>query len=140
MNMRIALLPVLLFAALASACGNGDDPAPSPTNSSPADLSPRVGGLEAMREHLSSEGLDGNTGQVTDPADCKELPQGGADEEFCIIDDASNYGPGVVILYVARVDSRDDNRPDLFNDVWEVHLEPGENAWQVTDVEEVQPP
>jgi hypothetical protein len=92
-----------------------------------------------MRRHLANEGVSGRKGQVTDPIDCAELPESGADEEFCIIDAASNYAPGVVILYVARVDSRDGDRPDLFSDVWEVHLEPGENAWQVTDVEEVPP-
>ena len=130
----------VMLAVLMGACGDSEDSASSPTPSGPADLSPRVGGVDAMRRYLEAEGVGGRKGDITDPIDCLQLPEGGADEEFCIIDDASVYAVGLVILYVARVDSRDGDRPELFDDVWEVRLAPGEDAWEVTDVEEVPPP
>ena len=77
-----------------------------------------------MRRYLRDEGIDGRKGGISEPLDCAELLEAGSDQEFCIIDGASTYATGLVILYVARVDSRE-------KDVWEVHLEPGENAWQV---------
>jgi hypothetical protein len=133
MKLIFIAVAVMIGAIVSSACSNGDDDAASPTPSGPADLSPRVGGVDAMRRYLQDEGIDGRKGGISEPLNCAELPESGSDEEFCIIDDASTYATGLVILYVARVDSRD-------KDVWEVHLEPGENAWQVTDVEEVPPP
>lgn len=138
--MRLILILVAVAAVIAAACGNGDEEPTSPTPSGPADLSPRVGGVDAMRRYLLDEGIGGHKGGVSEPLNCAELPQSGSDEEFCIIDDASTYATGLVIFYVARVDSRNRDRPELFEDVWEVHLEPGENAWQVTDVEEVPQP
>jgi hypothetical protein len=133
MKLIFIAVAVMIGAIVSSACSNGDDDAASPTPSGPADLSPRIGGVDAMRRYLHDEGIDGRKGGISEPLNCAELPESGSDEEFCIIDDASTYATGLVILYVARVDSRD-------KDVWEVHLEPGENAWQVTDVEEVPPP
>jgi hypothetical protein len=133
----VLLVSALLLASLGAACGDEDKPDATPSPSGPPDLSPRGGGLAAMRSYLQTEGVGGRKGAITDPVDCKEVPEGGADEEFCIIDDASTYAPGLVIVYVARVDSRDGDEPETFEDVWEVHLEPGEQAWQVTDVEEV---
>ena len=133
MKLIFIAVAVMIGAIVSSACSNGDDDAASPTPSGPADLSPRIGGVDAMRRYLHDEGIDGRKGGISEPLNCAELPESGSDEEFCIIDDASTYATGLVILYVARVDSRD-------KDVWEVHLELGENAWQVTDVEEVPPP
>jgi len=139
--MRLIFILVAVAAVISAACNSngGDEPA-SPTPSGPANLSPRVGGVDAMRRYLLDEGIGGRKGGISEPLNCAELPEGGSGEEFCIIDDASTYATGLVILYVARVDSRDKDRPELFEDVWEVHLEPGENAWQVTDVEEVPQP
>lgn len=122
------LLPLLVAAAcVIAACGGGTGSAtPSPTASGPPDLSPRAGGVDAMRRYLRETGLEGEKGDLTDPADCAALDGGGGD--FCIIDEASVYAPGLVILWVADVDHQDE-------DVWEVHLEPGTNAWEVVQVE-----
>jgi len=137
----MALLGVLAVGALLAAGCGGDEKEPStPTPSGPADLTPRVGGVDAMRRYLFDDGLDGRKGELTDPINCAEVPQDSADQEYCIIDDASTYAAGLVILYVARVDSRNDDKPDEFKDIWEVHLEPGEAAWSITDVEEVPAP
>ena len=138
--MRLIFILVVVAAIISGACNNSDDDPPSPTPSAATDLSPRVGGVDAMRRYLLDEGIDGHKGGISEPLNCAELPEGGAAEEFCIIDDASTYAVGLVILYVARADSQDEDRPELFKEVWEVHLEPGDNAWQVTDVEEVPQP
>lgn len=122
------LLTALVGAAcLIAACGGGTDSvAPSPSPSGPPDLSPRVGAVDAMRRYLRETGVDGRNGDLIDPADCAALD--GGDGDFCIIDDASVYAPGLVILWVADVDHQEE-------DVWEVHLEPGTNAWEVVQVE-----
>jgi hypothetical protein len=138
--MRIVLAVTFLAAIGAVACSGGDEAVSSPTPSGPADLSPRVASIDAMRRYLSGEGVGGRKGQFSEPVDCAELPEDGGEAEFCIIDGASTFAPGLAILYVARIDSRNSDRPEEFEDVWEVHLEPGEIAWQVTDVEEVPPP
>jgi hypothetical protein len=138
--VKFVLGIAVLVASVCMACNGDEEATPSPTPSGSPDLSPQAGGVEAMRGYLAQDGLDGRKGGITDPLNCAELGEGRGDEEFCIIDAASTYSPGLVILYVARVDSRDDDRPDLYHDVWEVHLEPSDDSWQVTDVEEVAAP
>jgi hypothetical protein len=114
------------------ACGDdedtgGDEPVPT-VSGDPTD--PRVGGLEAARQLLRNEGIDGEKGDLSNPVDCADLP-GEVDADFCLIDDASVYAPGLVILYVARPDDRDD--------VWEVRVEhPERGQWEVTNVEPVE--
>ncbi len=121
--------------ALAMACGGDDDSSSgsSKPQGSP-DWSPTSGGIEAIRRYLPGTGLDGKKGELTEPFDCAKLPDGDSEGTFCIVDSASVYAPGLVILNIARVDSAESG---VFRDAWRVHLNPGEAGWEVTQVEDI---
>jgi hypothetical protein len=132
-----ALGALLAVTAALAACGGDDaDDTPTPTATpagSPAEVTPdpasKTAGIEAMRAYLETEGLDGKKGAFTDPVDCVDLPDD-FDGDFCVVDDASVYAPGLVILFVVNAEKQDE-------EAWEVHLKPSDGAWQVTEVEEV---
>ena len=114
------------------ACGGDGAPSTSAPAAS-ADLPPKVGGVEAMRSYLLTSGLDGNKGKFTDPINCADLPSGVGDGDYCVIDAASVYAPGLVILFVADAHSQQNN-------VWQVHINRNSAGWQVGEVAKVEPP
>lgn len=123
---------VALFLACNGGDGNGATPSPqTPTPEVSPTLRPDVDmdAIEAMRTYLRDTGLDGKTGELADPFDCLQME---GDADFCIIDEASVYAPGVVILHVADADNPSE-------DVWQVHLNKMEGRWEVVDVEYFSP-
>ena len=134
--MMRRLLPTLIvlvtaghLAATASACGGGSNSevTPSPTASGPADLSPRVGGVEAAQRYLLDTGIDGKKGHLTDPQSCADITDK-TEGVFCVHENFSTYASGLVILRIAR-----SNKPA--EDVWEMRLSLTNGQWQVTSVE-----
>lgn len=140
---RSALLLLFVLAMVAlMACGGDGGPARSPeeVTSTPAPSATagptptkfKVRSIEAARQYLASTGIDGKKGALTDPFDCADLPKSGAEGEYCIVDDASIYAPGLAILYIADPDKPDER-------VWEVRLKPDGDDWAVTEVKDVPP-
>lgn len=137
----LLLLPVLAMVALA-ACGGASEPSPPPDGvagipATSATVGPtptqfKVRSIEAVRQYLASTGIRGKKGALTEPFDCADLPEGGAKGEYCIVDDASIYAPGLAILYIA-----DPQKPH--ERVWEVRLKPNGDDWAVTEVTDVPP-
>ncbi len=82
-----------------------------------------------MRSYLLATGFDGHRGDLTDPIDCADLAVDSLDAEFCVIDAASVYAPGLVILFVADADAQED--------VWEVHIDHTNEGWQVGEIEAI---
>ena len=132
--MKVTIVIIAAVFAIILACNGGGDGTPTeepstPTPEASPNLSPTVGSIEAMRLYLMDTGLDGRTGTLTDPIDCNELMNlEDVEGDFCIFDDASVYALGLVILFVADVESPDE-------DVWEIHMEPGASAWDIVDVD-----
>ncbi len=133
-------LTVLAVAALGGCGGDDESATPTPASSATpgasgeptAAPSSRAGGIEGARAYLKDTGLGGKKSDLTDPEVCARLPDEGVEGDFCIIDDASVYAPGLVILYIADADKQTEK-------VWEVRLEPEGEVWKVTTVEEVPP-
>lgn len=132
----------LAIATLAGCGGDGGGTSPTPAPASSAtpgasrqpttEPSSRPGGIEGARAYLKETGLGGKKGDLTDPVDCAGLPDKGVKGDFCIIDGASVYAPGLVILFIADADKQTEK-------VWEVHLKPEGGTWKTTSVEEVPP-
>ena len=132
--MKATLLALVAPCILLLACTGGTDDGALPEDATPTpepspNLSPTVGGVEAMRRYLTETGLDGHMGSLTDPINCARLSdRDDIEGDFCIIDDAGIYAPGLVILFVADAQSIDKK-------AWQVHLNRGESAWEVVDVD-----
>ncbi len=128
--LLITAAAVLTIGLLSCGDGNGD-PSPSASATSPAptgdlDLSPTVGGVEVLRRYVVSTGLEGKKGTLTDPVDCAKVGDA-AKGDFCIIENASVYAPGLIIAYVANVEKQD-------KEIWTVRLRRGDVNWEVTGV------
>jgi hypothetical protein len=128
--MRHALLAVCLACALFLACdGDGGHPGPaSPTAELSDNLSPTVGGVEAMRRYIQEVGLDGRRGTLTDPLDCAEAATAdGVRGDFCIAQAASVYAPGLVVLFIGEPESYQEK-------AWRARVDRTEDGWAVRDV------
>lgn len=115
-------------AMLLSACGDSDpSPTPAPTGPTASPLPTQAANetaIAAAEVYLTSEGVDGETGEFTDPLNCGDATED-SPGRFCVHDAFTTYAPGLVIL---RFGDKDD--PDEM--VWEVRLAPGDEGWQVT--------
>lgn len=136
----VTAILVTLALALLAACGDDDDggeatPTPDPSASGDAtaapSASPTPGSIEALGAYLEDEGMDGQTGALTDPIDCADITDD-TDGEFCIRNEVSIYGPGRVVVYVADVE-------DTNEKVWSVRVTLVDNEWQVTQAESIAP-
>jgi len=116
---------LLALGPMIVACGDDGGTQASPPVVSP-DLPPEVGGIEALHGYLRVTGVDGRRGILADPIDCDDR----ADGDFCIKSDkaASIYAPGLVKVFLANVDSQDE-------DIWQVSITRTEAGWQVTLVD-----
>lgn len=124
----VAALAVLIFAT-AIACGDDDDSAtlPPATSSESATPDESFKGLsrEALRTFLSSDGLDGRAGALTDPIECAELPEEGVDGDFCIVE-PSTYTPALALIIVADVEDREE-------EAWQVRVVLEDGEWRVIE-------
>lgn len=129
MTMRTALvLAACLTGALFLACGDSGKPEPSSPTPVSADLSPREGGVTAIRQYIEDVGLDGRRGTLTDPLDCAEAADADDVEgDFCIAEAASVYAEGLVILFVGEPGSFEEK-------AWQVRVDRKEEGWVVRDV------
>jgi hypothetical protein len=117
---------------LLAACGDDDSPAstPVPTGPTPTPVPTQTANQEAIaaaEAYLNEEGVDGNTGDFTDPLNCSSITSDSTGD-FCVHDSFSTYAPGLVILVIG-----DEDDPE--NETWEIRLSPSEAGWEVTGAE-----
>jgi hypothetical protein len=123
------VLASISAAALLSACSDDGDPSSTPTPTGPTaspvpTQAPNEAALAAAEAYLTSDGVDGETGEFTEPLNCNDATED-SPGRFCIHDAFTTYAPGLVIL---RFGEKDD--PEAM--VWEIRLAPGDDGWQVT--------
>jgi hypothetical protein len=126
----MALIAVIVLAA---ACGGDDEDSPDPTTEATATTdasatpAPNAEAIAAARAYLSSEGVDGNQGDLTNPLSCTEINED-AEGDFCVHDGFSVFAPGLVILVVGDSENPDER-------AWELRLEPNDEEWTVISAE-----
>jgi hypothetical protein len=119
----------LLATVVVAACSDDDEPTPTadptgPTASPIPTQAANEAALTAAEAYLTTEGVEGETGEFTSPLNCNDVTEE-SPGRFCVHDAFTTYAPGLVIL---RFGDKED--PD--ETVWEVRLQPGEDDWQVT--------
>jgi hypothetical protein len=135
MNQHVSVTLIsaaTMVVLLLGACGGGDSATPSPTASGPTSTplttqAANETAIAAAEAYLTSEGVDGEKGEFSDPLNCADVTED-SPGKFCVHDSFSTYAPGLVILNFADKDSPDDN-------VWVMRLAPDGGDWQVTSAE-----
>jgi hypothetical protein len=130
---NLLVLALLGLLSIVAACddgdsdeSSGDQPTQPPTGSSGPTPEPDLEAIESARIYLQETGIDGRTGDLTDPLNCPEITDD-TDGDYCIHQGASIYALGLVILVIGDADDPDE--------AWEMRLAPTESAWEVTSVE-----
>jgi hypothetical protein len=123
------LIAALVLAATALlACGD-DDSAPAPSETEGVSPTPeplfKTASTEALRQYLLNEGIEGETGELTEPVDCTALHDG-FDGDYCVFP-SSLYAPALAVILVGDADSPNDN-------AWQVRVVLEGEEWRVTEV------
>ena len=128
--MHGVLLAPMAAILLFTGCGDDDDENPptgtteaTATSDASATPAPNAKAIAAAGAYLSSEGVDGNEGALTNPLSCSEINDE-SEGDFCVHDNFSVYAPGLVILVVGDSEDPDER-------AWELRLEPDGEDWTV---------
>jgi hypothetical protein len=130
----LSLVALIAFALVACGDDDGTDspsPADSPTDTPPPESTFKSESRAALGPYLSSVGLDERTGELTDPLECAQLPDGDVEGDYCIVE-PSVYAPALALILVADVEDPD-------NEVWQVRVVLDGEDWQVTEAVKLGP-
>lgn len=132
--MRLVLLAISVVAlGLVFACGGDDAPSATPDASTPTptiEPARREEILNVVRSYVTEVGLDGVTGELTNPVECASISEE-SEGDFCIVE-PSVYAPGLALVLVASAD-------DPVNEVWQVRAVRENGDWEVTDTVKFEP-